>query len=102
LRSACPKIAASIKFLEWYVVEHFQLERRLMIGHGYPGLDAHKSEHEWLISEVAAMREELDSTGPTTALVIRVNGQVCGWLRTHIAGTDLQMARFLRAAQAAR
>lgn len=39
-----------------FVIEHFQMEERLMEERGYSGLDRHKQEHENLVSTCADLQ----------------------------------------------
>jgi len=51
-----PDIGNRLDYLIDYVVEHFQSEEQLMEERGYPGLDAHRQEHENLVKTCADLQ----------------------------------------------
>ena len=95
------EVGRTLAFLRGYAVEHFGAEEALMIQRAYPGLADHRAEHVAFVGEIAALETEYQRDGPTASLVIRVNIQLTGWLRSHIYRTDKALAAFLRAAPAA-
>lgn len=86
------RVAEVIAFLERYVAAHFGGEERLMLELGYAGYEAHRRQHDDLIRDFHALKDELAATGPTTALVLAVNARLAGWLRSHIAEVDRPLA----------
>ncbi len=74
-------------------VWHFRHEERLMLKHGYPGLPAHRDEHEELIANVRALQQHLQKhdrpvSGDDVEFLER-------WLMEHIFGADMRMGAYL-------
>jgi len=70
-----------------FVVEHFKTEEKMMQEKGYDGYEAHKAEHEKLISTCAEIQKSFhenntEITQDTTAFVKK-------WLDDHIPKTDM-------------
>lgn len=83
------------KFLDSYVVLHFQEEERLMKRYSYPDFPAHHKEHQEFISRLAALEAELEKAGPTIGVLIHTNKALLYWLTTHIKLIDVALGRFL-------
>lgn len=75
-----------------YVTEHFSEEERLMLSCNYPGLAAHRKEHDEFVSRLREIQ------------VSYIDGQEMGhsvldfmvdWLVCHIKGTDQGYNRFI-------
>jgi hemerythrin len=96
------EVAALLRFLQRYVVEHFGLEEKAMAEARYPGLEAHRAQHQAFTAELAVLFQKHAAAGPSAATVIQVNDRVCGWLRSHIAGSDKALGAFLAARRRAR
>jgi hemerythrin-like metal-binding protein len=84
-----------VGFLSEYVVEHFGAEQDLMKQHDYPELAAHRAQHDEFMSTLRLISEELERTGPTIVLAIKLNRLVCPWLRLHIGTADRALGRFM-------
>jgi hemerythrin-like metal-binding protein len=76
-----------------YVTEHFSEEERLMLSCNYPGLVAHRKEHDQFVSHLREIQ------------VNYINGHEMGksvldfmvdWLVCHIKGTDQGYSRFIQ------
>jgi hemerythrin len=77
-----------------YTVTHFALEERYMSEAGDLGLRAHRQEHLELIDKVDDLLDQLPDGG--AALSIETLVFLRGWLVTHICGTDMKMAPYLK------
>lgn len=82
-----------------YTRSHFAAEERLMQTHGYPGLAEHKKAHDALTAQVIELQRKLK--GGKTCLSIEVMLFLRNWLTTHILGTDMKYAPFLKSKGAA-
>ena len=91
------EVVRLLEYLGGYVVDHFAAEERMMEESGYPRLGGHRAEHLQFVKELAILRHELKSEGPTKIFVIRVGNRVTEWLREHIYRTDRILADWLRA-----
>lgn len=76
-----------------YTVTHFRYEEGLMKEHGYPDFEAHKAQHDDMVSHVSQVLEEYRSN-QDTAMENAVNF-LKNWLINHINGTDKQYSEFL-------
>jgi len=76
------------------VHEHFADEEALMREQGYPDVDLHKAEHDFLLAQVLHFREEFaaDKVGLSESMMDYLRD----WLRDHILISDRRMARFLK------
>jgi hemerythrin len=83
-------------FLGQYVVEHFGAEERYMRETAYPGLNVHKAAHDRFVREYQDLRRLLEANGATAAVTIRTQSWIGDWLQSHIARTDVALARHLR------
>lgn len=80
-------IGAQLDDLISYVAEHFATEERLMQSKNYSGYDAHKAEHDKLVSTCVDLQQkfhkgEAEVTAETGAFVK-------GWLDSHIPKFDM-------------
>ena len=79
-----------------YTHEHFATEEALMKHAGYPGLAAHRAEHEKLTQQVAKMAKDLaDGNAATTTSLLDF---LRNWLRSHILTRDKSYTAHFRAA----
>ena len=89
----------AIAFLRDYVGMHFQAEERYMAARRFPGLERHREEHALLLEAVVEIENDHRLRGPSANSLVRLEQFLSDWLRTHIAVTDLAMARFVRRAR---
>jgi hemerythrin len=82
-------------FLADYVVEHFGAEERLMDETRYPGAGIHKAAHARFVREYADLVAFYEASGASRAVVVKARTWIGGWLRAHIMGVDLALAKFL-------
>ncbi|EME68682.1 hemerythrin-like protein [Paramagnetospirillum caucaseum] len=75
--------------------EHFIREQRDMERAGYPGRDAHRYDHEYLIFQLDALIERLMVSGPDYVADELVD-LLKRWLCDHILTFDAAYAEFLR------
>ena len=75
-----------------YVTEHFGEEERLMLSCGYPGLVAHRKEHDLF---VARLREIQVNFVDRHEMGKSVLDFLVEWLVCHIKGTDQGYSRFI-------
>ena len=78
-----------------YAATHFDAEERLMARANYPGLAAHKLEHEDLARRASAFREEWK--GRRMALSVHVSRFLKDWLQAHILGSDRKYSAWVNA-----
>lgn len=76
-----------------YTRYHFSAEEDFMRRNGYPHLEQHRAQHEELTRKVREYQEKYSNQEYVVTEVMRL---LRGWLFSHIAETDLQIADFLR------
>lgn len=86
-----------LKFLEDYIVVHFEAEEQAMNRFNYPATLEHLARHTAFIDEVGRLRSEFATT-PTSALVIKIQRVVIDWLIKHIGGDDKALGSFIMSA----
>jgi len=96
------EVVRLLDFLGRYVVEHFGAEERVMQETDYERLAAHRAEHQRFVKDLGTLRRDLQTEGPSTRFVMRVNAHVTEWLREHIYRADRELGEYLRARAAAR
>jgi hemerythrin len=90
------------KFLDAYMVAHFDDEEHLMQRIGFPEASQHRQVHIAFIRQVASFKDRLRLEGPTEELVTSVNMTMTKWLIKHISSMDRAIGRFAREQSTAR
>lgn len=83
-------------FLDGYVIRHFSDEEGIQRRHGYPGYEAHKREHDWLVAKLKALKQEIGRDGVALHHVVETNHLLLKWLIHHISTVDVQLGKFLK------
>jgi len=73
-----------------YTQEHFRREEELIRNIRFPGLQAHKNEHEKLLTQVLDLQKKFESGAAT--LSIQVLHVLRDWLIHHIGESDKELA----------
>ena len=71
-----------------YAANHFALEEDLMEKSAFPGLAAHREEHEQFAREAAELKARSDSGAKLLTIVVLAF--LKNWLKNHILGTDMK------------
>lgn len=93
-------IADAVYGLAGYVVEHFRDEEELLESYGYPGLVAHRLQHEALAAEVMGFTSRF--VNGLEFAPERLAALVTNWLTTHIMQYDMEAVTFIKYAGAAK
>jgi hemerythrin len=83
-------------YLHEYITYHFAAEEREMSRRGYPGLAAHRSEHEEFTRRVNDLSRSFLEHGANIQVVLMTMRSAEEWLVNHIKKTDRAMAAFLK------
>lgn len=75
-----------------YVSEHFSEEERLMLSCNYPGLQAHRQEHDKFVSRLNEIQDNFTKGQEMSESVLEF---MVEWLVCHIKGTDQGYSRFI-------
>ena len=101
LMAACKKgegrasIDKTLAFAVAYAKEHFAAEEKLQAECSYPGMAAHKQLHAQFLSSVSALVSEYENTGPSVALVGKLNKSLVDWVVKHIATEDKKLGEHI-------
>jgi hemerythrin len=93
------EVTRMLGFLREYVDHHFAAEERFMHEKRYPGLEAHRAEHVYLVEKVRLIDLEHRASGTDPATAASMHRLLSDWLRTHIGLADASMASFVRRAR---
>jgi hemerythrin len=87
---------ATLDFLSEYAVTHFKTEEELQIKYAYPDYPLHKQQHDDFKTTVTELINNLQKKEPEKELIDVVIKTVGDWLVTHIKGSDIEMAAYLK------
>lgn len=90
------QLADTMRFLEDYINKHFSHEEQLQMQSKYPDYARHHQLHEGYKAVVREVSNELKQSGPSIALVGKVNSNVAGWLLNHIKTEDKKVAMHIK------
>lgn len=91
------EVKSALHRLENYIKYHCLSEEKAMAQSGYPGLEAHKAEHDKLVDMVAEMGVRFrGSVSPRDAEEIM--DAMRDWVIQHVNVVDKQFTQFLNAA----
>ncbi len=76
-----------------YTATHFAEEEKMMQTHGFPGLAAHKLEHQKLVTHVLDLQKQFQAG--SAMLTLTVMNFLKDWLVSHIKGVDQKYGEFL-------
>ena len=86
-------VAGVLKRLIDYTATHFKNEEAIMAKHNFPGLAAHRSEHQSLVEQVLKFQADFAAGKPEVAVSLLPFLQ--NWLKNHIMKTDKKYSQFL-------
>ncbi len=84
-------------FLRNYTLDHFAFEEQYQMQRGYPGLAAHKKQHDQLVRKLSALEEQYAREGGSMPTVTNSLKLTYEWLSNHINSCDKEMARLVAA-----
>lgn len=84
------QVEAILKFLEGYVVEHFNEEESLMKTHAFSGLSEHQEEHAIFKEMVSDIRDEYNQQKLLAHLAYKLR-RFIDTLISHIVSTDIKI-----------
>lgn len=89
-------VLTTVKFLEQYVVTHFQNEDQAMSGSHYPDRLKHLEEHRCFIQNFQELKQRIEKDGVNVHTIILTNRVVVKWLTHHILTVDKALGQYLR------
>lgn len=88
--------AAAVGDVIWklitYVTEHFSEEERLMLSCNFPGLVAHRKEHDQFVARLREIQVDFNDGHEMAENILDF---LVDWLVCHIKGTDQKYSRFI-------
>ncbi len=93
------QIQSTGQFLLDYTKKHFGDEERLQMKSNYPDYQNHKKLHEFFVSEVKTLVSDLNTQGPSVAMVGKINNLISGWFFNHISKEDTKVSAHLKTQQ---
>ena len=90
-------IEEAFDFMAHYVVEHFQMEERMMTEHNYVGFPAHKHAHNYFIHDFSALTSKYHENPNSSFMAIQLQKAILEWLLNHIMKVDKEMAKAINA-----
>jgi hemerythrin len=88
--------AKALRFLRTYIHDHFELETELMLDLGYPGLEAHRQQHELFANHVIFFEIEKEFGVVSEQMLTDILVFLKDWFLTHITQEDKALGQFVR------
>lgn len=88
--------AKALAFLRAYLHDHFDLETELMLDLGYPGLDAHRQQHELFVNHVIFFEIEKEFGVVGEQMLADILVFLKEWFISHIIKDDKALGEFVR------
>lgn len=90
------RVKTSIATLCEHVKTHFLEEEELMRAHGYPGLDAHRRQHDECREMLVGLLDEARHMN-LDQLASEVKRLINGWIYNHILSADFDYVPYVSA-----
>ncbi len=90
------EVSDVLKFLDDYVVSHFDEEEQYMLKYNYPAYAEHKAKHLEFTKNYILLKKQVEAEGPCLNSVLTTNRLVVDWLIHHIRKVDTQLGAFLK------
>ncbi len=85
-----------MEFLDNYVLNHFELEEKIMLDNSYSGFAAHAHQHNEFRRIFAEILASLKSRGADSYLAIDIDKKLRRWFENHILKTDMALIPFIK------
>ena len=95
MNQSAGEIVRVLGFLIDYTDFHFSTEEKHMMESNYPGLQAHKTQHEEFKTTLNHLTRDFEEEGATKALADSINTFLMNWLATHFQEVDIEFGKFL-------
>ncbi|MBQ7840433.1 MAG: hemerythrin family protein [Lachnospiraceae bacterium] len=92
----CADIRVLLAGLKDYTIEHFAHEEAYLESIGYPGLYAHKIQHQLFAQKLVELTKEVDrlTLGTQDDMIRELFEYLQVWLHDHIKIEDMKYAKF--------
>jgi len=88
------EVVRLFKFLDEYIVIHFDAEEQIMHKYNFPDILSHLEEHHKFIDDVGVLKDEAEDA-LSSGLVIKVQSRIVDWLLNHIGSVDQVLGAFI-------
>ena len=85
----------TLDFLEEYVLKHFTEEEMIQKKNNYPKYNMQHEQHEGFKNQLKKLRENFESKGTSSLLVLNVQREMSNWWTKHIITLDKDLGKFL-------
>ena len=89
-------VAQTLRFLRDYLDKHFDLETELMLDLGYPGIEAHRIQHELFANHLIFFEIEKEFGAVSDQMLDDILTFLTDWFSKHIAKEDKALGEFVR------
>lgn len=89
------EVMDTLKFLEDYVVKHFNEEEELQKRNNYPKYETQHKEHEEFKMDLNNFKSMIEKEGLSSASAIKLQNSMSLWWRKHIKDLDMDLGNFL-------
>ncbi|MBI3397998.1 MAG: hemerythrin family protein [Deltaproteobacteria bacterium] len=90
------EVGSVIKFLEDYIITHFNAEEAIQKKNGYPDYETHKGLHDEFRKNFSELKNRFETKGAGLYLVLLTNRTIVDWLINHIGKMDKAIGAFLK------
>jgi hemerythrin len=84
------------EYLESYVIEHFDLEEKLMYDAHYPHLSDHRQQHSEFRTTCKELSTSCRDRGADKYLAIDIDKKMRKWWENHILKLDLDYVPYIK------
>lgn len=89
------QLSEMASFLRNYVVEHFATEEAFMLRYNYPKIEEQRTEHQQFNIEVENFVAELEQSGGSRELALKMLGKMIRWVISHLRSHDREMGEYI-------
>jgi len=82
----------AIRFLEFYVKTHFEMETYYMQELNYPDTFNHQKAHEQFVRMLTSFKAKVETITDSSTIIT----ELCNWVMDHILKTDKKLADFIK------
>lgn len=90
------EISKITRFLDNYVIEHFDTEEKMMKKVSCPDMEEHIGQHRIFMEFLTEVKRTYAIEGGSEELATMLRSRLCNWLFSHILILDRRMGPFIR------
>jgi len=93
---ATDELIKLMEYLESYIIEHFELEEKLMLDNFYPDFAVHVRQHTEFRTVCTGILNTFNDKGADSYLAIDIDKQMRKWWENHILKMDMAYIPFVK------